>query len=167
MTVAIDLVDHWAEELTSVLPALHDVQVHKYAPLSIEALMADGRKHLAIWPVSNVPSEQPTPFAQGFTATTGSLNIQYDFIVLYWEPSAEGEFLKTEESAAKDFLALGEDIRDRFLVESNRTLTTDSGLVWRTDWTATQYDIGGQQAPAMVRSLVIGFSAQVAFDRTP
>lgn len=166
MSIGSEITDYWVSDLTENVDGLADVQTHVYTSRSIESLLADGRKHLAVWPVDTGPQQRPAPYDQQAIQTTGSLNTEYNFAVLYWEPSSEAENTKADEDAAADLLQLADDMRARFLSQTNRSFLVTGASVWRVDWAGTNVDTGGTQSSGLVRSIALGFTAQVSLDYT-
>lgn len=93
----------------SGLGTIDPSRVHRYAPWNPEELLADGYRHLAVWPVGDAETgEDYVNLAREFVE-------HYD--VLVWEPAGtEASRAVEDEAGAKAFLELQADVLERFLL---------------------------------------------------
>lgn len=143
MSVEKSLVDAVVSELVATVPALAMAQVHRYSPYSIERLVADGGKHFGVWVA---PQEQGggvvvEPF------TTFSSMARYPLLLVYWEPSDEGDFVAADDARTLELMDMAEDARARFLDESFRATSP----AWKMDWLTAEVGAGGAQEGGVVR----------------
>jgi len=94
--------------LTVNVTGMGAVTVHKLVPWDPAELVADGDRHLAVWPVADTP-EVTEPL------TLDSLNAVQTYRVLVWENAGvESSRQVLDEQAASDFLQLQNDTRRMF-----------------------------------------------------
>lgn len=146
-----EVCDAWLDELTTTVPGLGSAQVHRYTVRSPERLEPDRYRHIAIWPDSDGLAETFAPLAIG-GETSPSL-VRLNLHLLVWEPSAEMDNQRADETGWGNFLDLVDEIRDRFVVNANKRL----GGAMTTDWERVEYP----RSPGSVRWARISFSAQV------
>lgn len=108
--------DAVVEELTTTVPALRDVLIHRYAPWDPEQLIADGgERHLAVWPAADA-ADVSEPLVTG---PGGDMLLQL-YRIVYWEDATpESSRGVVDEQAAADMLGLIEAIRARFYAIEN------------------------------------------------
>lgn len=141
MSYYSDVIDAILLDLMTNVPNLGGVKVHKYASHDLQSLVADGKRHIAMWPTGEAPSEEAQPLM------TGAKNFQLIFQLLYWEPSDEQARGVADETAAFRLLELVDEMRARLMVEDNRTL----GNSWRIDWMGAELGLGGSQDQGQTR----------------
>jgi len=110
------LINAVIDDLTTNVPQLRDVRVHRFSPYDPEELVAEvGERHLSMFPVAS----QAQTAEPAVTGPRGDLLTEV-YRITYWEhagdESARGV---SDEEAAADLLALAEDVRDRFYVNAN------------------------------------------------
>ena len=105
--------DAWVDDITSNVPGMADVIVHRYAPWSLENLYAEsGERHLAVWPEIEAETHQPFD-------TSGGQMAEQDFICGVWEHVPDLDRAQDDEEADGAWLDLFELIRARFFVTAN------------------------------------------------
>ena len=105
-------------DLTTEVPGLRDVRVHRYAPYDPEQFLAEGgERHLGVWPSSATEESQPLVTGPG-----GDILLQ-SYQIAYWE-HAEDEAARAyaDEDAAAALLALLEATRARLYAVENAFL---------------------------------------------
>ena len=127
-----DICDAWSEDLALNVPELAGARRHLYAPVSVEALFAEGEeRHVAVWPEAEAES------SEGFVTTPGVL-LRRQFVITVWE-SASNESTRRidDEERAAAWLELQEAIVDRIL----RRDAIQMGGVDSTSYAGTQFGL--------------------------
>lgn len=141
MSVETDLCDNILDELVSTVPGLANVSLHRYVPFSVENLIADGGKHLAVWVA---PEEQGQE--QTFALATMTSIVRFSLVISYWEPSDEADNLLVDERRAAELMGMKDDCRARLMDESIRSKPP----AYRMDWVAAASGLGGAQNSGLV-----------------
>jgi hypothetical protein len=114
-----DVCDAIATDLKSQVAAFQtndDLEVHKYESWDPEELVADSKKHLAVWPVGE-GAEAAGPLV------SNAHELNQTFVALYWEPTGtDASRVVRDEDAAKALFNLHNAVRARFYVETNQML---------------------------------------------
>ncbi len=135
--------DAWIADITTNVPTMADVVVHRYAPWSLENLYAEvGERHLAVWP--EIEAETMEPFD-----TSGGQMVVQDFIAAVWEHVPDLERAQDDEEADGRWLDLHEAIRARFFVAANVRL--GDPLIMRTRPVGGSFPVIGQRRVMEVR----------------
>ena len=112
--------DALIEDLRDNVPSLavDPENVHRYLAWFPEQLVADGDRHLAVFPS---PDNFDAPETEG--APIGAHLRSQGFVILVWEP-AEGESQRatSDEEGAKALLNLYEAVLARLYVTANQTM---------------------------------------------
>jgi hypothetical protein len=109
------VVDAIVDDLTTNVPELRDVLIHRYGAYDPGQLLAEvGERHLAVWPAAD-----QIDAAQPLTTDGGKLLVQL-YRIIYWEDAGdESSRGVLDEDAAADLLDLIEAIRLRFFKRTN------------------------------------------------
>lgn len=132
-SVMVQVCDALIADLQSFVPglgpdAVASSRVHLYAPWTPEAFLADGYRHLAVWPTGEEP-EVAEPLATGFHD-----RVQFYHIVV-WEPAGEERGV-ADDAGTLTFLDLYESVIGRLYVTTNQNL----GGSWRTWFASSELD---------------------------
>lgn len=144
------------DDLRNNVPGLVDVpdrNIHRYSPWSPEELVADGGKHLAVWPAGE-GAESAEPM------TTGSHMLNQVYAILWWESSGiEAPRLVGDEDGAATLLDLHNAIRARIYRDEFQTIG-GSDRVW---YVGTDFP----EQVGQVRGFQIGLSVRRFQDFSP
>lgn len=89
--------------LQAEVPDLAGAVVHRYAAWSVEELAADGKRHLACWPIS----EAASPLSQG------AHELAQTYRVLVWEDATRPAARRVDDEArAAGLLDLADSVRN-------------------------------------------------------
>ena len=147
----------WVDAAATTLQGvagLTSATVHKYTPASPERLTTDGRRHLAIWPVSEAEVMDPM--------TIGGSDLVVTFEILVWEPTAESELTVADETAMAAFLDVLDAIRTALHDDDFRVLSTS----WLTKMRGATIGIGGGIGGGLTRYIAVQVEAHFGYDST-
>jgi hypothetical protein len=138
---------------TSIVP--DDIRhVHRYAPWNPLDLVADGNRHLAMWPLPD--AEAASPLAQNVQQVH---TLQHVFAVLAWEDAApQNSRQMPDEAKDRAWLDVANGLRDFFYVEANRQRAYAWGGYYRITHVGTTFP----ETPQAVRWVALTITA----DRT-
>lgn len=117
-----DVCDALMDELVTNVAALAGSVQHLYAAWNPEELEADGKRHLAVYPVADSP-DTPIPL------TMSEQELDQFYAVVYWEPDPRATRQVEDETGAKALLDLCEAVRDR-VYAADRQMLAGSERVW-------------------------------------
>jgi hypothetical protein len=149
-----DVVTAIVDDLTTNVPALREVLVHRYASWDPGQLVVEaGERHLAVWPAPDrIDTSAP------LTTDGGKLLVQI-YQIIYWEDAGdESSRGIADEEAAAELFDLIEAIRARFFVRSNVFLGG-------TDYLEYVGSTGAERS-ASVRWFVITLTARTSLTLT-
>lgn len=124
-----DTIEAIAADIQANVSGLSGVELHRYDAQDPEQVESDGARHLAVWPHAGGNPETGAEFLNS------SRLLEQRCVVMVWESTAtESTRGVKDETAAKDFLQLENDVRARLLLK-----TQSFGGAWLTAWDGTEF----------------------------
>jgi hypothetical protein len=139
----ITVVDALVHDLQMAVPGLgpdvvSDDRVHRYGAWSAEELTADGKRHLAVWPISEANEDE--------YLTNSAIELVQEFQIVVWESNLGVERLVDDEEGAKALLELQEDVKTRLRLSAQAF-----GGSYLSKYAAMTLD----QSPSLTRGFVM------------